>query len=170
MGLYKARAGWRWGNSSKQLSGWNPETICPLHWGLPFVTHFLCTNVVGFLQRFWHGQKNSVFFKWPVLNKNMIILFAWGSYLCIQWLGHLQNWLLQVWQEMSRWFWGTYLKTSFCALSISCFRLAFGIREVASANSALVDVWDMDNRYRVVGCWGFFAHFIPRVRETTISV
>lgn len=40
----------------------------------------------------------------------------------------------------------------FCALSISCFRLAFGIREVASANSALVDVWDTDNLYRVVGC------------------
>lgn len=59
---------------------------------------------------------------------------------------------------------------SFCASSISWFRLPFGIREVASANSALIDFWDMGNLYRVIGVLRVFCLFYPhRVRETTIS-
>lgn len=48
---------------------------------------------------------------------------------------------------------------SFCGLSISCFSWVFGISEVASAIGALVDVWDVDNLYRIVGFVVWFGCF-----------
>lgn len=60
---------------------------------------------------------------------------------------------------------------SLCALNMSRFRVAFGIREVASANSASIDVWGMGNLYRVVILGGRgVAYFIPTERNNTQGV